>query len=180
MTKFIAYSRLMRIDKPIGICLLLWPTLGGLWIASQGKPHIINICVFVLGTIIMRSAGCVINDIADRHFDAHVQRTKNRPLATGMISVKAAMILFTILCGLAFILVLFLNKFTIFLSFIALTLAIIYPFMKRYIASPQLILGLAFSWAIPMAFTAELNELPIIVWWLMLANICWIIAYDTI
>ena len=177
--KLDAYERLMRLDKPIGILLLLWPTLWALWIASRGKPDWIVLLVFVTGTVLMRSAGCVMNDIADRKYDGLVERTKNRPLATGEVSVKEAYILVAGLSLLAFCLVLFFNKSTILLSFAALFLAASYPFTKRFLAIPQAYLGIAFGFGIPMAFAAVNDYIPPIAWLLLAANVFWAIAYDT-
>ena len=177
--KLDAYERLMRLDKPIGILLLLWPTLWALWIASRGKPDWIVLLVFVTGTVLMRSAGCVMNDIADRKYDGLVERTKNRPLATGEVSVKEAYILVAGLSVLAFCLVLFFNKSTILLSFAALFLAASYPFTKRFLAIPQAYLGIAFGFGIPMAFAAVNDYIPPIAWLLLAANVFWAIAYDT-
>lgn len=176
---FLLYAQLMRLHRPIGILLLLWPTLWALWIASNGHPNSVILGIFILGTIIMRSAGCIINDIADRNFDAHVERTSERPLATKKISVKEAIILFIILCLLAFALVLLLNPFTIMLAFAGVGLAIIYPFLKRFTHLPQLALGFAFSWGIPMAFAAQTNTVPLIGWWLFITALLWPIIYDT-
>ncbi len=174
----------MRFDKPIGIYLVLWPTLWGLFFAAEGLPKTHLLIIFTLGCVLMRAAGCVINDYADRHFDKHVNRTKDRPLTSGRVSEKEALLLFTGLCLVAFILVLFTNKLTILLSIVALFLAIIYPFTKRYISLPQAWLGIAFGWGIPMAFAAQLDlshfsNLPITAWKFLVANICWAIAYDT-
>ena len=177
--KLDAYERLMRLDKPIGILLLLWPTLWALWIATRGKPDWIVLLVFVTGTVLMRSAGCVMNDIADRKYDGLVERTKNRPLATGEVSVKEAYILVAGLSLLAFCLVLFFNKSTILLSFAALFLAASYPFTKRFLAIPQAYLGIAFGFGIPMAFAAVNDYIPPIAWLLLAANVFWAIAYDT-
>ncbi len=174
-----AYERLMRLDKPIGILLLLWPTLWALWIASRGKPDWIVVLIFVTGTALMRSAGCVMNDIADRKYDGLVERTKNRPLATGEVSVKEAYLLAAGLSLLAFCLVLLFNKTTILLSFAALFLAASYPFTKRFLAIPQAYLGIAFGFGIPMAFAAVNDYIPLIAWILLLANVFWAIAYDT-
>jgi len=173
------FIQLMRLDKPVGIYLLLWPTLCALWIAGDGHPSLSNLIIFVLGVIVMRSAGCVINDYADRHVDAHVERTQNRPLAQKVISSKQALMLFAGLCAFAFILVLFTNEFTIYLSFGGLFLASLYPFMKRYTHLPQVVLGAAFAWAVPMAFAAEQNQLPDVVWLLYIATVTWTVAYDT-
>ena len=173
------FIQLMRLDKPIGIYLLLWPTLWALWIAGEGHASIANIVIFILGVIIMRSAGCVINDYADRNVDAHVARTKQRPLVQKIITEKQALALFAGLCVSAFILVLFTNEFTIYLSVGGLILAAIYPFMKRYTHLPQVVLGAAFAWAVPMAFAAEQNALPDVVWLIYLATLTWTVAYDT-
>ena len=177
--KLNAYERLMRLDNPIGILLLLWPTLWALWIASRGNPDWIVLLVFITGTVLMRSAGCVMNDIADRKYDGLVERTKNRPLATGEVSVKEAYILVAGLSVLAFCLVLFFNKTTILLSFAALFLAASYPFTKRFLAIPQAYLGIAFGFGIPMAFAAVNDYIPPIAWLLLAANVFWAIAYDT-
>ena len=173
------YIQLMRLDKPIGTLLLLWPTLSALWIAAEGLPDITVLIVFVLGVIIMRSAGCVVNDYADRNVDGQVTRTINRPLVTGEIQPKQALMLFAGLGIFAFILVFFLNTLTIWMSVIGLLLAAIYPFMKRYTYLPQVFLGMAFGWAIPMAFAAQTNTVPTIAWLLFIANILWTTAYDT-
>jgi 4-hydroxybenzoate polyprenyltransferase len=171
--------QLMRLDKPIGILLLLWPTLSALWIAAEGFPDFTVLVVFVWGVIIMRSAGCVINDYADREIDGQVLRTINRPLASGALEPKQALMLFAGLGFLAFLLVLTLNTLTIWMSLVGLFLAVTYPFMKRYTYLPQVYLGAAFGWAIPMAFAAQTNTVPVIAWLLFLANILWATAYDT-
>ncbi len=173
------YLQLMRFDKPVGIYLLLWPTLWGLLMAAEGMPPISVLIIFVAGVVVMRSAGCVINDFADRNLDGEVERTQNRPLPTGKITASEAKALFAYLICLAFILVLFLNTATIMLSVVALLLASIYPFMKRYTQLPQVVLGAAFGWAIPMAFMAVSNALPWWMWLLYIANLCWTVAYDT-
>ena len=178
--KFQAYAELMRIDKPIGTLLLLWPTLWALWIAAQGMPNPFILLVFIIGVFAMRSAGCVINDFADRNIDGFVERTKNRPLPSKRANSREALILFFILAGSSFLLVLTQNKLTIQLSFIGLFLAFSYPFMKRFTYLPQFFLGLAFSWAIPMAYAAQANDLPVTVWILFTINILWTIAYDTL
>ena len=178
--KLLPYIQLMRLDRPIGILLLLWPTLSALWIAAQGIPNLLVLTVFVLGVIIMRSAGCVINDFADRDIDGKVSRTVNRPLARGALQAKQALILFSCLGIVAFSLVLLLNEMTIWMSLIGLFLAATYPFMKRYTYLPQVYLGAAFGWAIPMAFAAQTNSVPMIAWLLFLANIVWATAYDTL
>ena len=173
------YEKLMRLDKPIGILLLLWPTLWGLWLAADGLPDVNILVIFLLGTILMRSAGCVVNDYADRNFDGHVERTKNRPLATGKVSSKEALLLAAGLSLCAFILILPLNRLVIELSVFALFLAASYPFTKRFFAMPQAYLGIAFSFGIPMAFAAQTGEVPYMAWLLMAANLFWVIAYDT-
>ncbi|EAT13071.1 4-hydroxybenzoate octaprenyltransferase [Bermanella marisrubri] len=173
------YWQLTRLNRPIGIYLLLWPTMWALWIAGEGQPSVANVTIFILGVVLMRSAGCVINDYADRHVDGHVKRTKERPLAQKLISEKEALGLFAVLCLAAFILVLFTNAFTIYLSIGGVVLASLYPFMKRHTHLPQVVLGAAFSWAIPMAFAAQTESLPDIVWLLYCANVIWTIVYDT-
>lgn len=178
-TKAKAYWQLTRMNRPIGTLLLLWPTLWSLIIAAQGMPDFDVLVVFVLGVVLMRSAGCVINDFADRKVDGHVKRTKLRPLPSGLVSSKEAVILFLVLAVISFLLVLTMNPLTIKLSFIGVGLAFIYPFMKRFTHLPQLFLGLAFSWAIPMAWAAQTNELPSIVWFIFVINALWTIAYDT-
>ncbi|PPC93555.1 MAG: 4-hydroxybenzoate octaprenyltransferase [Methylotenera sp.] len=177
--KLNAYERLMRLDKPIGILLLLWPTLWALLIAGQGKPDWIVVLIFVTGTVLMRSAGCVLNDIADSRFDRFVARTQDRPLATQEVSKKEAYLLAGVLAVTAFALVCMLNTFTIQLSVLALLLAASYPYTKRFLAVPQAYLGIAFGFGIPMAFAALMNYLPPICWVLLAANIFWAIAYDT-
>ena len=179
MSKGSLYLRLMRMDKPIGSLLLLWPTLWGLWIASGGHPHPGVLLVFVLGTVLMRSAGCVMNDYADIEFDPHVERTRDRPLASGKVGKKEAILLAAGLSAVSFVLVLSLNRLTILLSFAALFLAASYPFTKRFFAIPQAYLGIAFGFGIPMAFAAETGSVPGIAWVLLLANFFWTIAYDT-
>ncbi len=173
------YTQLMRLDKPIGILLLLWPMLWGLWFAAKGLPDWHILFVFVLGAVLMRSAGCVINDFADREIDPHVERTKNRPMATGRVSSKEALVLAAGLSLCAFLLILPLNQLTILLSLPALLLAGSYPFTKRFFAMPQAFLGIAFSFGIPMAFAAQTDSLPPLAGILMLANLFWVIAYDT-
>jgi 4-hydroxybenzoate polyprenyltransferase len=173
------YIRLMRLDKPIGILLLLWPTLWAVWKAGQGHPSLKIIIIFTLGVIIMRSAGCVINDIADRNVDKFVARTKHRPITTGEINLKQSLILFFSLLVLALVLVLQLNTFTVLLSFVALGLACLYPFTKRFLPYPQLFLGLAFAMSIPMAFAAQLNYLPKISGVMYLVGVLWPLMYDT-
>jgi len=173
------YEQLMRLDKPIGILLLLWPTLWGLWLSSFGTPNVGVFVIFVLGVVLMRSAGCIVNDIADRNFDPQVERTRDRPLARRAISVTEAILLAALLAGLAFLLVLQLNRLTIQLSFAALALAVIYPFLKRVLWLPQAWLGVALAFGIPMAFAAHQNAVPPIAWWLLVAHVFWTIAYDT-
>lgn len=173
------YMRLMRLDKPVGNFLLLWPTLWALWFANAGNPEPFIVIVFVLGVFLMRAAGCIINDFADRKVDGLVKRTALRPLATGELSAKNALMLFFTLIIFAFVLVLFLNWQTIILSFVALILAVIYPFMKRYTHFPQVFLGAAFGWAIPMVYMASISEIPPQAWLLFVANICWVLVYDT-
>ncbi|WP_263147132.1 4-hydroxybenzoate octaprenyltransferase [Pseudomonas sp. RIT-PI-AD] len=173
------FIQLMRLDKPIGIYLLLWPTLWALWIAAQGLPSWPNLAIFVAGVIFMRAAGCVINDYADRDFDGHVSRTRARPLASGRVSPREALLAFALLCAASFGLVLLTNATTIWLSFGGLVLAACYPFMKRYTFYPQVVLGAAFSWGMPMAFTAETGDLPAEAWLLYIANLLWTVAYDT-
>lgn len=173
------YLALIRFDRPIGTYLLLWPTLWALWIAAEGLPDAKLLVIFIVGTFLMRSAGCAINDFADRHIDAHVKRTAHRPIATGRISSKEALVFTAVLCSLAFVLVLFTNPRTIVLSFAAVALAACYPFMKRYTHLPQVVLGAAFSWGIPMAFAAQQNALPKELWLLYFAVLLWTVAYDT-
>ena len=174
------YERLMRLDKPIGILLLLWPTLWALWLSSSGHPNWGVVWIFALGTVLMRSAGCVINDYADRDFDCHVERTKDRPLTAGKVSKKEALTLFAVLCLLSFALVLILGRsLVIWLSVPALFLAASYPFTKRFFAIPQAYLGIAFGFGIPMAYAAHVSHVPTVAWWLLLANIFWAVAYDT-
>ena len=173
------FIQLTRMDKPIGIYLLLWPTLWALWVAAKGVPSVGNLLIFVLGVVLTRAAGCVINDFADRKVDGHVKRTEQRPMASGKISSKEALVFFALLMGVSFLLVLCTNAPTIWLSFGALALAATYPFMKRYTYYPQVVLGAAFSWGIPMAFTAETGSLPAAAWLLYIANLLWTVAYDT-
>ncbi|MGU5763642.1 4-hydroxybenzoate octaprenyltransferase [Aeromonas hydrophila] len=175
----LAYVQLARIDKPIGTLLLLWPTLWALWLAADGLPDLWTLLVFVVGVFLMRSAGCVINDYADRNFDGHVRRTAGRPLPMGKVKPREVLALFAVLALISFALVLTMNPLTIGLSFAALLLAVCYPFMKRYIPIPQLVLGMAFSWSIPMAYAAQANALPAVAWLVFLANLLWTIAYDT-
>lgn len=177
--KLLQYARLMRLDKPIGIYLLLWPTLWALWIAGEGRPNLLVLLVFVAGVVLMRSAGCVINDYADRDFDQHVARTKDRPIAAGRVSPKEALLLFCGLCCSAFLLVLLMNSLTVWLSLAGGFLAATYPFMKRYTHLPQVYLGAAFGWAVPMAFAAQTGEVPRTAWLLFVATVLWATAYDT-
>ncbi|MFQ2293408.1 4-hydroxybenzoate octaprenyltransferase [Aeromonas enteropelogenes] len=175
----LAYLQLARIDKPIGTLLLLWPTLWALWLAADGLPNLWVLTVFVVGVFLMRSAGCVINDYADRNFDGHVKRTSGRPLPTGKVDPREALALFFVLALISFGLVLTLNSLTIAMSFVGLLLAVSYPFMKRFIPIPQLVLGMAFSWSIPMAYAAQANALPAVAWLVFIANLLWTVAYDT-
>lgn len=179
MNKFQAWSRLMRIDKPIGTLLLLWPTLWALWLAGMRIPPLNVLVVFILGVFFMRAAGCVVNDFADRKIDGHVKRTRTRPLASGAVTSKEARLLFGGLVLISFGLVLTMNAMTIWLSFAGLALAWVYPFMKRYTHLPQVVLGAAFGWAIPMGWAAVSETVPLTCWLLFLVNICWTVAYDT-
>ena len=173
------YALLMRLDKPIGVFLLLWPTCWALWIAGEGSPDTGVTLVFVLGVVLMRSAGCVINDYADRDFDPHVKRTEQRPIAAGKVTPKEALILFAVLCLLAFALVLTMNWLTIGLSVIGAVLAAVYPYTKRHTYLPQVFLGLAFGWAVPMVFAAQTGAVPAVAWLLLMATVLWATAYDT-
>ena len=177
--RLLEYAYLMRLHRPIGILLLLWPALWALWIAGAGTPDPLIVMVFVAGVVLMRSAGCAINDYADRHFDPHVARTRDRPLAAGRVTEKETLILFVVLCLVSLGLVLLLNRLTILLSLVGAFLAVTYPFMKRYTHLPQVYLGAAFGWAIPMAFAAETGGLPREAWLLFVANILWATVYDT-
>jgi 4-hydroxybenzoate polyprenyltransferase len=177
--RLVEYARLTRIDRPIGIYLVLWPTLWGLWIAAEGWPNPLVLVVFVLGTVLMRSAGCAINDFADRKFDPHVSRTEQRPLARGVIKPVEAVMVFVVLCLVSLALVLLMNRLTILLAVPGAFLAGSYPFMKRITHLPQAYLGAAFGWAIPMAFAAQAGEVPLNAWIFFVANIFWAIAYDT-
>ncbi len=179
MNKYHAYLQLIRMDKPIGAFLLLWPTLWALWLAANSRPEPDIIVIFIIGTFLMRAAGCVINDYADRNFDRHVERTHMRPLVTGEVSIKEAFLLFGVLLLLAFLLVLLLNDLTIKLSFFGVFIAALYPFVKRVSHLPQMVLGIAFSWGIPMSYTAVTQSLPHEAWLVFAANFCWIVAYDT-
>lgn len=177
--KFKQYGYLIRFDKPIGTLLLLWPTMWALWMASSGHPPVAHVIIFALGTWLMRSAGCAVNDFADKDFDLHVKRTQNRPLTSNKISSKEALAVAGVLAVISFALIWPLNNLTKQLSVAALAIAIIYPFTKRFFAMPQAVLGVAFGFGIPMAYAAELNEVPLQGWLMLLANIFWAIAYDT-
>jgi len=177
--RLLQYAYLMRLHRPIGIFLLLWPALWALWIAGEGSPDPLVVFVFVAGVVLMRSAGCVINDYADRDFDPHVARTRERPIAAGRVKPKEALVLFAVLCLLALGLVLLMNSLTIWLSLVGALLAVTYPFMKRYTHLPQVYLGAAFGWAVPMAFAAQTGEVPRVGWLLFVATILWATAYDT-
>ena len=174
------YIELTRLNRPIGIWLLLWPTLWAVWIAGRGKPDPHLFVIFVAGTVLMRSAGCAINDYADRSFDPHVDRTKQRPLAAGRISTVEALILFAVLSLMALVLALQLNKMTLLLAVVGAFLAVSYPFVKRCLSVPQLYLGVTFGWGIPMAFAAQLERVPRVAWLLVIANMLWVTVYDTI
>ena len=178
--KFKQYLLLIRLNKPIGIFLLLWPTLWGLWIASEGFPNTQIMIVFLFGVFLMRSAGCILNDIIDKDFDKFVARTQNRPLASDKLSSIEAFIVAISLIFIAFLLVLTTNTLTVQLSFVAIILAGTYPFLKRHTYLPQFFLGLTFGWSIPMAFAATTNSIPKIAWLLLIANILWVVVYDTI
>ena len=177
--KLALYARLMRLDRPIGILLLLWPTLWALWIAGAGRPDAMVLLIFVVGTVLMRSAGCVINDYADRDFDGHVERTRHRPLATGAVSTREALLLAAGLSLVAFVLILPLHPLVLGMSVLGLFLAASYPFTKRFFAIPQAYLGIAFGFGIPMAFAALQHAVPGIAWVMLLANVLWAVAYDT-
>ncbi|MCG9748716.1 4-hydroxybenzoate octaprenyltransferase [Shewanella sp. Isolate8] len=177
--KLDAYLRLARMDRPIGTFLLLWPCLMALVLAAGGMPDLKVLIIFVIGVVVMRACGCIINDYADRKLDSHVERTKSRPLASGEVTVKEALILFVVLGLLAFGLVLMLNPLVVQLSFVGILLTIIYPFTKRFTNMPQMFLGVVWSWSIPMAYAAQLGEVPVEAWWLFAANWCWTVAYDT-
>jgi 4-hydroxybenzoate polyprenyltransferase len=174
-----AYERLVRLDKPIGILLLLWPTLSALWLAAHGSPTWSLVLIFTMGTVLMRSAGCAVNDWADRRFDPHVARTAGRPLATGEILPWEALVVGGVLACFAFLLVLGTNRTTVLLAFPGVVIAIVYPFFKRFFFLPQAFLGIAFSFGIPMAYAAVYDVVPPVAWWLLLLNVCWVIAYDT-
>jgi 4-hydroxybenzoate polyprenyltransferase len=178
-TRLSYYEKLMRLDRPVGILLLLWPALWALWLSSSGRPDMVLVWVFVLGAALMRSAGCVVNDVADRNFDRHVARTRDRPVTSGLVSVKEALALALVLTLLAGCLVLMLNWLTIAMSLLALVFAFTYPFTKRFFAMPQAYLGIAFGFGIPMAYAAATGGVPLVAWVMMLANVFWAIAYDT-
>lgn len=173
------YARLMRLDRPIGTFLLLWPALWALWLAGEGRPDIGIVAVFIAGVLLMRSAGCVINDYADRDIDAHVSRTRERPFARGEVGGREAQILFIVLCMIAFALVLTLNRLTIALSVVGAVLALTYPFMKRHTYLPQVYLGVAFGWSVPMAFAAQTGAVPQAAWLVFIAAVLWTTIYDT-
>jgi 4-hydroxybenzoate polyprenyltransferase len=173
------FWQLTRMHRPIGIYLLLWPTLWCLWIAAAGTPDLKLLVIFVLGTILMRAAGCCINDYADRNFDSHVERTRERPLARGRITPREALLCCAVLCALSFVLVLFTNRLTVLMSIGGLALALVYPFMKRHTHMAQTVLGAAFSWGGLMAFTAQTGTLPVHAWLLYVANVLWTVVYDT-
>ena len=173
------YARLMRLNRPIGALLLLWPTLWALWLAAGGPPDSDVLMVFLLGVLVMRSAGCVINDYADRDFDPHVERTRDRPLASNAVSPAEALGLFLVLCLVALGLVLLLNRLTVMLSLVGVALAATYPYHKRYTYLPQVHLGIAFGWAVPMAFAAQTGAVPLIAWLVMTAAVVWAVVYDT-
>ncbi|MEZ9196902.1 4-hydroxybenzoate octaprenyltransferase [Shewanella sp. 10N.286.54.B9] len=177
--KLDVYLRLSRMDRPIGTLLLMWPCLMALWFAAGGMPDIKVLVIFVIGVVVMRACGCVINDYADRNLDAHVERTQSRPLASGEISSKEALIVFVVMALFAFCLVLLLNPLVVKLSVVGIVLTIIYPFTKRYTNMPQMFLGTVWSWSIPMAYAAQTGTVPVEAWWLFAANWCWTVAYDT-
>lgn len=178
--KLPALVALTRLNRPIGIYLLMWPMLWAFWFAAEGVPHLSTLFIFILGTVLTRSAGCAINDYADREFDGHVARTQNRPLATGALSANDALLATGFLMAAAFALVLLTNALTVKLSFVAVLLAVIYPFTKRLTHFPQVVLGAAFACAVPMAFTAQTNALPDSAWWLFAVALIWATAYDTL
>ena len=173
------YLRLARMDRPIGTLLLMWPCLMALVLAAGGMPNLKVLVIFIIGVVVMRGCGCIINDYADRNLDAHVERTKSRPLASGEVSIKEALTLFVVMGLLAFGLVLMLNPLVVQLSFVGIILTIIYPFTKRFTNMPQMFLGVVWSWSIPMAYAAQTGEVPSEAWWLFAANWCWTVAYDT-
>jgi 4-hydroxybenzoate polyprenyltransferase len=175
-----AYWRLMRFDRPIGILLLLWPTLWALWVAGAGAPSLKNVLIFASGVVLMRAAGCIMNDVADRDFDPHVERTRSRPLAAGELSTREALALFALLMLLAFGLVLLTNALTVKLALAGAALAASYPFFKRVTHLPQVVLGIAFGWGMVMAFAAETGAVPAVAWWLLAVNVLWSVIYDTL
>ena len=179
-TKYVLYAQLIRLDKPIGWLLLLWPTLWALWLANEGIPSLHLLVVFIAGVFLTRSAGAAVNDLADRDFDAFVERTKERPLATGKVSVKEARAVIAVLTLCAFLLVLTTNLLTVLLSIFAVCVTLLYPFMKRYTYLPQVFLGFAFSWGIPMAYAASTNTVPAMAWLIFAANMLWVLIFDTI
>jgi len=179
LQRFDAWERLARLDKPIGILLLLWPTLTALWIAARGAPSVTLVVIFTLGTVLMRSAGCAFNDWADVRYDSHVARTRHRPLVTGEVTPREALAVAAGLAAVAFVLALFTNRATLLLSLVALAIAVAYPFFKRFFALPQAFLGIAFSFGIPMAFAAVRGSVEPIGWWMLLFNLFWVVAYDT-
>lgn len=174
------YIELTRLNRPIGIYLLMWPMLWAFWFAAEGLPNLDLLIIFILGTVLTRSAGCAINDFADRDFDGHVERTRSRPLATGSLTSQEAIVAAIVLTLIAFLLVLLTNPLTIALSFVAAGLAALYPFTKRFIQLPQVVLGAAFGFAVPMAFAAQTNSVPALAWWLFVAAVLWAVAYDTL
>lgn len=177
--KSVVYAQLIRLDKPIGWLLLLWPTLWALWIANQGMPSLHLLVVFSLGVFLTRSAGVVVNDLVDKDFDVHVERTRNRPFVTGKVSAQEALGVIAVLASCAFLLVLTTNLLTVLLSLFAVCITVLYPFMKRYTYLPQVFLGIAFSWGVPMAFTASTGGVPAIAWLIFAANMLWVLIYDT-
>lgn len=179
LDRTIQYARVARLDRPIGNFLVLWPTLWALWVAAEGVPDLDILAIFLLGVLLMRAAGCVINDFADRNVDGHVKRTANRPMAQGLVSPREALVLFVVLCLIAFGLVLLTNRLTVLLSVVGVLLAASYPFMKRYTHLPQVHLGAAFGWAIPMAFAAQTGSVPPIAWLMFVAAVVWATVYDT-
>jgi 4-hydroxybenzoate polyprenyltransferase len=179
-SKWNAYWRLMRFDRPIGILLLLWPTFWALWMAGEGFPSTRNVVIFALGVVLMRAAGCIMNDVADRDFDPHVERTRTRPLAAGELSTREAVALFGVLMLLAFGLVLLTNPLTVKLALVGAALASSYPFFKRFTHFPQVVLGLAFGWGMVMAFSAETGAVPSVAWFLLAINTLWSVIYDTL
>lgn len=174
-----AYLRLVRLHRPIGIWLLLWPTLWAVWIAADGRPSGELFLIFVLGTVVMRSAGCIINDFADRRIDRDVARTRDRPLATGEVSIVGAFVVFIALMTLGLLLVLLLNRLTQALAIVGALLTLVYPFAKRFVSAPQFVLGIAFAWGVPMAFAADLGEVPRLGWLLFIVTMVWVVIYDT-